>query len=100
MSATVPTFDLLIGQIGVLRLPFLETGDFPMLPQDPLASGVWRLLEELYLLSASKRTDDEYSKLSEAEKQKTLLAFANAQVTVSKRWAAIVADVRSLGITG
>jgi hypothetical protein len=100
MSATVPTFDLLIGQIGVLRLPFLETGDFPMLPQDRLASGVWRLLEELYLLSASKRTDDEYSKLSEAEKQKTLLAFANAQVTVSKRWAAIVADVRSLGITG
>jgi hypothetical protein len=63
-----------------------------MLPQDPLASGVWRLLEELYLESASKRTDDEYAKLSEAEKQKTLLAFANAQVTVSKRWAAIVGD--------
>jgi hypothetical protein len=69
-----------------------------MLPQDPLASGVWRLLEELYLESASKRTDDEYSKLSEAEKQKTLLAFANAQVTVSKQWAAIVGDLQIIAL--
>ena len=69
-----------------------------MMPKDPLASGVWRLLEELYLESASKRTDDEYSKLSEAEKQKTLLVFANTQVTVSKRWAEIVAELRIVAL--
>ena len=69
-----------------------------MMPKVLLASGVWRLLEELYLDSANKRTDDEYSKLSEAEKQKTLLAFADTQAAVLKRWAAIAVDLRSVGL--
>jgi hypothetical protein len=69
-----------------------------MLPQDPFASGVWQLLEELYLDSANKRVASEYAGLSEAEKQTTLLAFANTQAAVSKRWAAIVVDLRSVGL--
>jgi hypothetical protein len=69
-----------------------------MSPEDPVASGVWRLLEELYLDSANKRTTDEYAKLSETEKQATLLAFADTQAAVSKRWAVIVGDLRSVGL--
>jgi hypothetical protein len=69
-----------------------------MSSDDPIASGVWRLLEELYLDAADKRTTGKYAGLGEAEKQKTLLAFADTQAAVSKRWATIVGDIRSVGL--
>jgi hypothetical protein len=70
-----------------------------MSPEDPVAGGVWRLLEELYLEAANKQTMDKYDGLSEAKKHATLLAFADAQAATSKRWAAIVWDLRSVGIS-
>ena len=71
-----------------------------MLPQDPAASGVWRLLEELYLQTATKLSAAEYAKLSETEKHATLLAFADTQAAVSRRWAMIVEDLRVVGLAG
>jgi hypothetical protein len=71
-----------------------------MLLQTSVASGGWRLLEELYLDSANKRIADEYAKLSESEKHATLLAFADTQAAVSKRWAMIVEDLRVVGLAG
>jgi hypothetical protein len=70
-----------------------------MSPEDPAAGGVWRLLEELYLDTANKQTTDKYAGLNEAKKHATLLAFADAQAATSKRWAAIVWDLRSVGIS-
>ncbi len=70
-----------------------------MLLRDQAVSGVQQLLEELYLESASERTRREYANLSENEKQMALLDFAKKQATSSKRWAAIVQDLRSLGLT-
>jgi hypothetical protein len=61
---------------------------------------VWDLLEQLYLDCANKKSSDDYAKQSESEKQATLLAFADAQATLSKRWAAIVADLRIVGLAG
>jgi hypothetical protein len=46
-----------------------------MLLQGPVAYGVWRLLEELYLDSASKQGASEYAGLSETEKHTTLKDF-------------------------
>ena len=71
-----------------------------MLPQDPFASGVWQLLEELYLDSASNQDTDKYVALSDSAKKATLLAFADTKAAVSKRWAAIVADLRVVGLAG
>jgi hypothetical protein len=71
-----------------------------MLPQDPVAGSVWRLLEELYLDSADKQAVSKYAGLSETEKHSTLSAFADAQAAKSKRWAAIAGDLRSIGLAG
>jgi hypothetical protein len=71
-----------------------------MLPQDPVAGGVWRLLEELYLDAADKLAASKYAGLSETEKYSTLLAFADAQAATSKRWATIAGDMRSIGLAG
>jgi hypothetical protein len=71
-----------------------------MLPQEPVADGVWRLLEELYLDAANQQITGKYAGLSESEKHATLLAFADTQAATSKRWAAIVGDLRSVGLAG
>jgi hypothetical protein len=71
-----------------------------MLPQEPVADGVWRALEELYLDSANKQATSKYAGLTETDKHATLLAFAQTQAAVSKRWAAIVGDLRSVGLAG
>ena len=71
-----------------------------MSPEDPVAGGVWRLLEELYLDTANEQTTGEYAGLSETEKHATLLAFADTQAARSKRWAEIVVDLRSAGLAG
>jgi hypothetical protein len=71
-----------------------------MLPQDPGASGAWRLLEGLYLDSANKQTTGKYAGLSENEKHTTHLAFADTQAAVSKRSAVIVEDLRAVGLSG
>jgi hypothetical protein len=71
-----------------------------MVPQDPLASSVWRLLEELYLDAANEQATSKYAGLDQNDKHSTLLAFAQTQAAVSKRWAAIVGDLRSVGLAG
>ena len=71
-----------------------------MSPNDQSANGVWRLLEELYLDSAGGQEIDDYASLDEDKKHATLLAFADTQATTSKRWAAIVADLRVVGLAG
>ena len=71
-----------------------------MLLQSQVPSTVWELLEQLYLESGNKQGIDDYAKQSETEKHATLLAFADAQATVSKRWAAIVTDLRIVGVAG
>jgi hypothetical protein len=71
-----------------------------MSPDDQNASGVWKLLEELYLDAANKQITGKYAGLSKAKKHATLLAFADAQATTSKRWATIVGDLRSMGLAG
>jgi hypothetical protein len=71
----------------------------PMLLQNSIASGEWRLLEEVYLDSASKHDAGDYTSLSEAEKHTALLALADTKAAVSKRSAEIVADPRVIGLT-
>ena len=66
-----------------------------MLLQGPVAWGVWRLLEELYLDSASKQGASEYAGLSETEKQTILKDFAKRQATISKRWSHILQNLLS-----
>ena len=66
-----------------------------MLLQGPVAYGVWRILEELYLDSASQRGTSEYAGLSETEKQTTLKDFAKRQGAISKRWSHILQDLLS-----
>jgi hypothetical protein len=70
-----------------------------MSPNDQSANGVWHLLEQLYLDSASGQESDAYAGLSGDEKRVTLLAFANAQAATSKRRAAIVGNLRFVGLT-
>ena len=66
-----------------------------MLPQGPVAYGVWRFLEELYLDSASKQGASEYAGLSETEKQTTLKDFARRQATISTRRSHILQNLLS-----
>jgi hypothetical protein len=69
-----------------------------MLLQDPVAdSKVRRLLEEAYFDSGNQRLRERYGFLSEPDKRTALLEFANEQALKSKRWAAIVQDLRSAG---
>ena len=69
-----------------------------MSQDDQVASGVWRLLEELYLDAANEQITGYYVGPSETEKHATLLAFADTQAAMSKRWAAIVGNLRSVGL--
>jgi hypothetical protein len=71
-----------------------------MLLQEPVAANVWKLLEEAYLDSGNKLGSAEYAALSDPNKRTALLEFANEQALISKRWAAIVQDLRSVGLTG
>jgi hypothetical protein len=68
--------------------------------RNQVVSGVWRLLEQSYLDSAVADAKGECADLSEPSKQKALLDFANKQATMSKRWAAILRNLRSLGPDG
>ncbi len=68
-----------------------------MLAPAQIPLSVCDLLEQLYLDSANKKSSDDYAKQPECEKHTTLLAFANEQAALSKRWAAIVADLRLVG---
>jgi hypothetical protein len=70
-----------------------------MLLQTSVASDVWRLLEKLDFASANKLDAGNYVSSSQTEKRATLLAFAEKQVALSKRWAEIVADLRFIGLT-
>jgi hypothetical protein len=69
-----------------------------MLIQEPVTTSVWKLLEELFLESANKQSTGKYAALSDADKRSALLEFANEQALISKRWAAIVQDLRSVGL--
>jgi hypothetical protein len=71
-----------------------------MSPSDQNAFGVWNLLEQLYLDSRDDQGKANYAKLSDEEKRVTLLEFADTQAVVSKRWAAIVGDLRVVGLAG
>jgi hypothetical protein len=69
-----------------------------MSPNDQSTSGVWILLEQLYLDSADGQGNTNYAGLSDEEKKTILVQFANEQAAVSKRWAAIIADLRVVGL--
>ncbi len=69
-----------------------------MLPNDPGADNVWRLLEESYLDCADKHAMDSYARLTETDKRTALMGFANKQALTSKRWAGIVQDLRFVGL--
>jgi hypothetical protein len=71
-----------------------------MSPNDQSANGVWHLLEELYLDSTDSNGKANYTKLSDEERRTILLQFADSQAATSKRWAAIVADLRVMGLAG
>jgi hypothetical protein len=66
-----------------------------MLLQTSVPSGVWRLLEELYLDAASKQGASQYANLSETEKRATLKDFTRWQAVTSKRWCQILQDLLS-----
>jgi hypothetical protein len=66
-----------------------------MLLQTSVASGVWRLLEELYLDSASESDVGEYASLSEIEKRAAVKDFARRQAVMSKRWSHILQNLLS-----
>jgi hypothetical protein len=65
-------------------------------PQIPLS--VWDLLEQLYFDSANGRDRDNYDGLTDNEKRKVLKDFAKEQAAGSKRWAAIVEDLRVVSL--
>ena len=65
-----------------------------MQPPAQIPLSVWDLLEQLYLDSAKDRGCDTYADLSVNEKRAILKDFAKEQATGSKRWAAIVEDLR------
>jgi hypothetical protein len=100
LSATVPIQYRVTDRIKAPVLLWRWDKGPPMLPQDPAAGSVWRLLEELYLDAADKPAASKYADLSETEKHSILLAFADAQAATSKRWATIAGDLRSIGLTG
>ena len=70
-----------------------------MSPNDQSTNGVWNLLEQLHLDSTDSNGKANYAKPSDEEKQATLLAFADTQAITSKRWAAIVVDLRVVSLT-
>jgi hypothetical protein len=71
-----------------------------MSPEDPVAEGVWRLLEELYLDAASKLAAGKYTRLSETGKRASLILFAKRQAVTSKRWSRIIQDLLSVDLDG
>ena len=71
-----------------------------MSPNDQSTSGVWNLLEQLYLDSAGGQGSTNFAGLTDEEKKTILVQFANEQAAVSKRWAAIIADLRLVGLAG
>jgi hypothetical protein len=71
-----------------------------MQPPAQIPLSVWDLLEKIYLDSADSKGKANYATLSDEEKRAALSGFADKQATVSKRWAAIVADLRAIAIAG
>jgi hypothetical protein len=64
-----------------------------MLLHHPSASSVWRLLEEIYLDSASKQAGNAYAGLSETDKRTALKDFTKRQAAISKRWSQILQNL-------
>ena len=54
---------------------------------------IWNMLEELYLAPANHQAASKYAGSSDAEKWAILVGFAADQVTISRRWAAILQDL-------
>ena len=69
-----------------------------MLLQTSIPSGVWRLLEELYLDAASKLGAGQYASPSETEKRATFRDFTKRQADTSKRWSRILQVLLSSGL--
>jgi hypothetical protein len=69
-----------------------------MLLQAQIPSSVWELLEQLYRDSANGLDSDNYAGLSDNEKRAILKEFAKKQAAVSKRWAAIIEDLRVVSL--
>jgi hypothetical protein len=66
-----------------------------MLPQDQVATGVWQLLEQIYVDSAGDADRSSYSLLSDDEKRAILTEFAKKQAAGSKRWTDITHNLLS-----
>jgi hypothetical protein len=66
-----------------------------MSPRDRVVSGLRRVLEELYLGSASDRAKQRYTESSEAERRMILGAFLRKQLDGSqaaKQWVRLLRD--------
>ena len=66
-----------------------------MLPQNQIRTGVWDLLEQIYLGSANCRDSGGYAGLTDDEKRAILKDFAKEQAAGSKRWANIAQNLLS-----
>jgi hypothetical protein len=66
-----------------------------MLRHHPVASGVWRILEEIYLDAASEQVACDYASLSDADKRTALKEFTKRQAVTSKRWSQILQNLLS-----
>jgi hypothetical protein len=66
-----------------------------MLPQNQIRTGVWDLLEQIYLGSANCRDSGGYAGLTDDEKRAILKDFTKEQAVKSPRWAVIARNLLS-----
>ena len=66
-----------------------------MLPQTQIPTGVWELLQQLYLEPLDNQAKGAFACLSEVEKRTILKDFAKKQAVGSKRWANIAMNLLS-----
>jgi hypothetical protein len=70
-----------------------------MLRHHPVASGVWRILEEIYLNAASEQVAHDYASMSDVDKRTALKEFTKRQAVTSKRWSQILQNLLSADLT-
>jgi hypothetical protein len=66
-----------------------------MLPQNQIPTGVWDLLEQLYLETLDSQAKGAFAGLSEEKKRTVLKDFTKKQAVGSKRWANISLNLLS-----
>ena len=71
-----------------------------MQPPAQSTSGVWELLEQLYLDSTARQAKANYATLTDEEKRAILKDFAKEQSVKSSRWANIAQNLLSAELNG